>query len=109
MDHLTQNYDANRDLYLEILKKAEKEADQALIQMIARKLKNSLQHPDSTQDGCRIFAFPAFRSPTAGAENSESLFWKDGQFWQSIVQLIAFLGLAVCYFYFFGRIFFVGI
>ena len=101
MAHSKQPIDDHRDLYLEILKKAEIEADRALIQIISKKLKATLPHPKSTQDGCQVFSFPLISAPTINGEAGDDLFWKNRQFWQELVQFIVILGTGVSWFIFF--------
>ena len=93
-------YSEHRDIYLEILKKAEKEADRALIKIIAKRLKESEPAPSVTEDGCQIYAFPA--PPFApGTITSDELFWKSSQFWQDLIQFMAVLGVGISWFIFF--------
>ncbi len=93
-------YHVNRDLYLEILKKAEKEADKALVQLIAEKMKKVTPQPSLTQDGCKIFEFPA-TVQLASESDSDGLFYKDGQFWQDLSQFMAVLTVGLSFFVFF--------
>ena len=104
MAHTRQIYDDHRDLYLEILKKAEKEADRALIQMITKKLQNALPHPKATQDGCKVFSFPVFTGRTINSETTEECFWKNGQFWQDLVQFMGFLAAGTSWLILFCRL-----
>lgn len=93
-------YSEHRDLYLELLKKAEKEADKALIQLIAKRLKETHPKPSVTKDGCQVFAFPAAPNTSCGAD-PDHLFWKSSQFWQDLVQFMAVLGVGIGWFIFF--------
>lgn len=93
-------YDDHRDLYLEILKKAEKEADKALIQLIANRLKENAPRPAVTKDGCQVFSFPTTPTTSCGAD-PDALFWKNSQFWQDLVQFIALLSVGISWFIFF--------
>lgn len=94
------SYQVHRDLYLEILKKAEKEADKALVQLIAEKMKKTTPQPSVTKDGCQVFEFPSAVQMTAEQE-SECLFYKDGQFWQDLSQFMAVLTVCLGFFIFF--------
>ena len=93
-----QMNDDHRDLYLEILKKAEKEADRALAQMIAKRLKATLPDPRATRDGCQVFSFPMMVAPCSA---DGDLFWKNGQFWQDLVQFMVLLAAGSSWFIFF--------
>jgi hypothetical protein len=90
----------NRDLYLELLKKAEKEADRALVQMIRAKLQAAPPLTETTGDGCQILAFPG-ASVAAPGPAPEHLFWKSSAFWHVLVQFIAFLSFGIGWFIFF--------
>ena len=94
------NYN-HRDLYLEILKKAEKEADRALVQMIARKLKATLPDPQATRDGCQVFSFPVIAATPCNANADGDIFWKNSQFWQDLVQFMVLLVAGSSWFIFF--------
>ncbi len=97
----TVNYpcDTHRDLYLELLKKAEKEADRTLVQIILKKIQLAAPQPEVTHDGCRIFPFPA--SPVASVgPDADDLFWKNGQFWQDFLQFMAFFSVGLGWFIF---------
>ena len=90
-------FNEHRDLYLEILKKAEKEADRALMKIIADRLKENRPEPCLTKDGCQVFAFPETGLPP-NAPDQDHLFWKSGQFWQDLVQFMALLSAGVSWF-----------
>jgi len=95
------NDNGHRDLYLEILKKAEMEADKALVQLIMKRLGETGHSPSSvTKDGCRVFAFPE-ASPSSIGANQDNLFWKNSQFWQDLVQFMAVLSVSISWFIFF--------
>jgi hypothetical protein len=98
----TANYpcDEHRDLYLELLKKAEKEADRTLVQIILKKIQGPAPQPEMTQDGCMVFAFPALPAAACGPE-ADALFWKKRQFWQDLLQFMAFLTVGISFFIFF--------
>jgi hypothetical protein len=100
MSSIKSPYSEHRDIYLEILKKAEKEADKALIKLIVERLKESDGTPAITKDGCQIFAFPATPFNPGGTIPDE-LFWKSRQFWQDLVQFMAILGVGIGWFIFF--------
>ena len=93
--------DDHRDLYLEILKKAEREADRALVQLIAKKLKATLPGPEATGDGCQVFSFPIMAATPGNTSVNHDLFWKNGQFWQDLVQFMAILATGSSWFIFF--------
>ena len=95
--------DEHRDLYLELLKKAEKEADRALVQIIVKKLHLTESHPKVTEDGCQVFAFPGVPVAAAGTD-AEHLFWKSNQFWQDLLQFMAFLSVGIGWFIFSCRL-----
>ena len=90
--------DEHRDLYLELLKRAEKEADKALVQIIAKKLQFHDAPARITEDGCQVFAFPAV--PAALGPENDARFWKSGQFWQDLLQFMAFLSVGIGWFIF---------
>jgi hypothetical protein len=97
----SSNYpcDEHRDLYLELLKKAEKEADKALAQIIMRKLYLEDAPPEVTKDGCQVFAFPGIPA-AAACPTADHLFWKSDQFWQDLLQFMAFLSAGIGWFIF---------
>ncbi len=95
--------DAHRDLYLELLKKAEKEADRALVQIIVKKLHLTDTQPEITKDGCQVFAFPGIPVSATGPDADPS-FWKSGQFWQDLLQFMAFLSVGIGWFIFSCRL-----
>ena len=103
MSSIKNPYSEHRDIYLEILKKAEKEADKALVRLILERLKASDSTPSVTKDGCQIFAFPATPFSPSGT-TSDKLFWKSSQFWQDLVQFMAILGVGISWFIFFCRL-----
>lgn len=100
MSSIKYPYSEHRDMYLEILKKAEKEADTALIKIIADRLKEYDPKPSVTKDGCRVFSFPAAATLSCGTDPNQ-LFWKNSQFWQDLVQFLAFLSVSISWFVFF--------
>lgn len=100
MSSIKNPYCEHRDIYLEILKKAEKEADKALVKLIIERLRESDSAPSVTKDGCQIFAFPAAPFSSCGAI-SDQLFWKSSQFWQDLIQFMAILGVGISWFIFF--------
>lgn len=104
MTSIKNPYSEHRDIYLEILKKAEKEADKALVKLIVERLKESDSTPSVTKDGCQIFAFPAAPFSPCGTL-PDKLFWKSSQFWQDLVQFMAILGVSISWFIFFCSLF----
>lgn len=100
MSSVKNPYSEHRDIYLEILKKAENEADKALVKLIVERLKESDPEPCVTKDGCQVFAFPA-ASFSPGGTISDQLFWKSSQFWQDLIQFMAILGVGISWFIFF--------
>lgn len=93
----------HRDLYLELLKKAEKEADKALVQIILKKLHLTDAPPKVTKDGCQVFAFPGVPAGAASSRG-DNLFWKSDQFWQDLLQFMAFLSVGIGWFIFSCRL-----
>ena len=91
--------DEHRDLYLALLKKAEKEADKKLVRIILKKLQISAPQPEMTKDGCMVFAFPT--GPASAGVDADRLFWKNSQFWQDLLQFMAFLTVGIGFFIFF--------
>ena len=89
-----------RDLYLEILKKAQMESDQALVRIIRQKMRGVLGHSSRTADGCEIFAFPTSIAKVAHAE-FDSTDWKNPRLWRNIFLMLASFGFATSWFIFF--------
>ena len=64
----------NTDIYLEMLREAQRVEDRKLIRMIRRRLKHARQSPIFTTGGCEIIFFP--RSEIPGHPPIEDLpFW----------------------------------
>lgn len=100
MSSITNPYSEHRDIYLEILKKAEKEADKALVKLMVERLKACDPAASVTKDGCQIFSFPVTPFPPGGTD-PDKLFWKNSQFWQDLIQFMAVLGVGISWFIFF--------
>jgi hypothetical protein len=89
------------DLYLEILKKAQKESDHKLVQIIVEKLGRTCRSfPRRTIDGCQIFSFPDLNAPCATAE-SDTLHWKSTRFWRILFLMMVTYGFFTTWFLFF--------
>ena len=92
--------DMYRDLYLEMLKKAEKETDMALVAMLRKRLDALRPEPVRTASGTLLYPFPKCDK----GDNmvlSPTLFWKSGQFWQDLVQFMAVLATLMAWIIFF--------
>jgi hypothetical protein len=66
-------YNETTDLYLEILREAQKIEDKKLIMMIRDRLANYGWNSFSTPEGCEIIPFPCKFTPPA--QPMESRFW----------------------------------
>lgn len=89
------------DLYLEILKKAQKESDHKLVQIIVEKLGHATRSlPRRTMDGCQVFTFPELHAPGAAAK-SDALDWKSTRVWRDMCLILVSFGFFTTWFLFF--------
>jgi hypothetical protein len=80
----------NVDLYRRMLWDAQKVEDKKLARLVQKRLS---PHLDTGRENCnKIIPFPAI--PVFCTEIEPDVFWKEQQFWQGLVQLFIFLGIA---------------
>lgn len=92
--------DLHRDIYLEMLKKAEKETDAALVAMLRDRIRSMKPQPVVTDDGCRLYQFPRCGESADIALNRSFLHRQD-RLWQDLAQFIVILSVFIAWFLFF--------
>jgi hypothetical protein len=94
------HYNEMTDLYMEMLKGAQKEADRELAALLRHRIKSMSTPPSTTDDGCQIFPFPplAVQCQEMTAVVDEGCFWKTQVFWTDLIQFLAFFGFSVAAF-----------
>ena len=85
------------DLYLDILKRAQKESDHALVQLIAKKIYKTMHPPTQTNDGCQVFSFPDLRTSAIVAE-SDAIDWRNGRVWRILFSIMVSFGFFTSWF-----------
>jgi hypothetical protein len=89
-------YSETNDLYMEILKKAQMQADQELVNLIRHRIKNIVSPPKQTLSGCEIIPYPfAVGEPVAVLQ--DICFWKKSGFWQDLVQFLGVLSFSLSF------------
>ena len=87
--HNLLEYNETTDLYLEILREAQKIEDKKLIMMIKERLEDSGWNSFLTPEGCEIIPFPCtFTQP---AQPVESRFWPKMEALQMILIFFMYL------------------
>jgi hypothetical protein len=92
--------DLHRDIYLEMLKKAEKETDAALVAILRERIKSIRPQPVTTHEGCRLYQFPRC-GESGDVALSQSYFRQEDRFWQDLAQFIVILSVFIAWFVFF--------
>jgi hypothetical protein len=101
MSHSDQIHNHQKALYLEILRKAQKESDHRLVQIIVEKLGRTCRSfPRETNDGCKVFSFPEPHAPGAAVE-SDAPDWKSTRVWRILFLMFASFGFFTTWFLFF--------
>ena len=91
-------YDDTNDLYQQMLWEAKKMEDKRLAKMIVKRM-SAKRKADSSSDAApdNVILFPAVPSFCLPAE-PEGEFWKKGQFWQDLSQLMIMAGIGWAFF-----------
>jgi len=94
-------YEETNDLYLQMLWEAQKVDDKRLAKMILRRLTTRRQLSEAREAvSGTVIPFPLKPALCISAE-PESTFWKQGQFWQDLLQFFTMLLIAGAWFAFF--------
>ena len=101
MDNRRIEYDETNDLYRQMLWEAQRLEDKRLAKMITRRM-TSRRHSimASNADSKNVILFPMAPALCLPAE-PEHVFWKQGQFWQDLVQFMFVLVFGEAWFLFF--------
>ncbi len=97
---MTQSNQNHQNLYLEILKKAQKESDHHLVQLIIDKLGSQRPLPRRTIDGCQVYSLPQKITPRTALE-SEAIDWKNSRVWRDLFMVMSSFGFIMTWFLFF--------
>ena len=85
----------NIDLYRQMLWDAQKVEDKKLARLVQKRL---TPHLKAGQESCnKIIPFPA--TPVFCTETEPATFWKEQQFWQSLMQLLIILAVTGAWFF----------
>ena len=84
------------DLYLEMLREAQRVEDKKLVRLIRRRLKHMSRPPKFTSTGCEVICFPRSIYSPMPAPIEDRPFWPRFGFGQILVFAVAY-GLLISY------------
>jgi hypothetical protein len=87
------------DLYLEMLREAQRVEDKKLIRLIRRRLKHAARPPVLTSSGCEIICFPRRVYAAIPSVNEDLPFWPRLDYGQVAVLAAVYFLLITCHTY----------